>query len=209
MGYAFPNVVTNMEFERLLAVNGPFGGKLLRPSDQKEPEKIAFVQCAGSRDENHLPYCSAVCCSASVKHALTVAERYPKSEVSIFYIDLRLSGRNEDLLVKAKASENIHFIKGKVGMVTETEDGSHHLVVEAEDILSGKKIKDEFDLVVLATGIVPNDPHHTVRKDGAGFALADQQDGIIVAATARQPMDVSASVKDGTAAAIKSLRKLN
>ena len=84
------NIITNVVFERFIASNGVGENKLLRPSDNLEPKKIAFVQCAGSRDENHLPYCSAVCCTASLKHALNIQELYPKSEVKIFYIDMRM-----------------------------------------------------------------------------------------------------------------------
>ncbi len=89
------NVITNMQMERLAASNGPTGGQILRPSDQKAPKKIAFVQCAGSRDENHLPYCSYICCMASLKQATYLAEKDPEAEAHIFYIDLRTPGRYE------------------------------------------------------------------------------------------------------------------
>ena len=98
----FKNVITNVEFERLIASNGPGKEKLARPSDNKEPKEVVFVQCAGSRDENYLPYCSAVCCSASLKHALSIQEKYPDSRIKIFYIDLRVAGRNEDFLSKVE-----------------------------------------------------------------------------------------------------------
>ena len=198
------NIITNVEFERFIASNGVGENKLLRPSDNSEPKKIAFVQCAGSRDENHLPYCSAVCCSASLKHALTIQELYPKTEVKIFYIDMRVSGRNEDFLAKAQANKNIELVKGKVGKISETE--SNNLILEAEDILSGKKIKYEAELTVLATGIVPSDININLNKDQNQFLQDLQTDGIIPVACSRKPMDVSTSVKDATAAALKSIQ---
>ncbi|MFC2090974.1 heterodisulfide reductase subunit A, partial [Bacteroidota bacterium] len=115
------DVVTNVEFE-LLSRSGPGEGKLQRPSDKKEPGSIAFVQCAGSRDRNNLPYCSAVCCSASLKHALNVLESNPGAKVTIFYIDLRVTGRNEDFLRKVESKENIRLIKGKVGSIAVSRD---------------------------------------------------------------------------------------
>jgi quinone-modifying oxidoreductase, subunit QmoA len=201
----FDNVVTNVEFERLIAPSGVNEGKLLRPSDKKVPGEIAFVQCAGSRDENHLPYCSAVCCSASLKHALSIQERYPQSKIKIFYIDLRVTGRNEDFLLKVQNNKNIELIKGKVAKVEEIE-GSKNLVVEAEDILSGRKVKYEADMVVLATGIVPNVPEIAMKPKSTGFFEVQTLDGIYPVACCRKPMDVSASVKDATGAALKAIQ---
>jgi len=198
------NIITNVEFERFVATNGVNENKLLRPSDNTEPKKIAFVQCAGSRDENHLPYCSAVCCSASLKHALNIHEIYPKAEIKIFYIDMRISGRNEDFLVKVQESKNIELVKGKVGKINEIEN--NNLALEAEDILSGRKIKYEADMVVLATGIVPSNINLNLNIDENQFIIDDQIDGIIPIACSRKPMDVSASVKDATAAALKAIQ---
>ncbi|MCB2195471.1 MAG: FAD-dependent oxidoreductase [Bacteroidetes bacterium] len=198
------NIITNVEFERFIASNGVGENKLLRLSDNTEPKKIAFVQCAGSRDENHLPYCSAVCCSASLKHALTIQELYPKSEIKIFYIDLRVSGRNEDFLAKVQTNKNIELVKGKVGKITETEN--NNLILEAEDILSGKKIKYEAELAVLATGIVPSNINIKLNKDSNQFMTDAQTEGIIPVACSRKPMDVSTSLKDATGAALKAIQ---
>jgi quinone-modifying oxidoreductase subunit QmoA len=198
------NIITNVEFERFAASNGVNENKLLRPSDNTEPKKIAFVQCAGSRDENHLPYCSAVCCSASLKHALNIHEIYPKAEIKIFYIDMRVSGRNEDFLVKVQDNKNIKLVKGKVGKITEVEN--NNLALEAEDILSGRKIKYEADMVVLATGIVPSNIALDLNTDDNQFVKNEQIEGIIPVACCRKPMDVSASVKDATAAAVKAIQ---
>ncbi|MBU8892525.1 MAG: CoB--CoM heterodisulfide reductase iron-sulfur subunit A family protein [Bacteroidales bacterium] len=198
------NIITNVEFERFITSNGVGENKLLRPSDNSEPKKLAFVQCAGSRDENHLPYCSAVCCSASLKHALTIQELYPKSEIKIFYIDMRVTGRNEDFLIKVQDNKNIGLVKGKVGKITETE--SNNLILEAEDILSGKKMNYKAEMVVLATGIVPSDISINLNKDQNNFITDLQTDGIYPVACSRKPMDVSSSVKDATAAALKAIQ---
>ncbi len=198
------NIITNVEFERFIASNGIGKNKILRPSDNSEPKKIAFVQCAGSRDENHLPYCSAVCCSASLKHALTIHELYPKAEVKIFYIDMRVSGRNEDFLAKVQENKNIELLKGKVGKISEKENGN--LILEAEDILSGKKIKYEAEMAVLATGIVPTELNLNLNTDQNNFFTDMQIDGIYPVACSHKPMDVSASVKDATAAALKAIQ---
>jgi quinone-modifying oxidoreductase subunit QmoA len=204
----YKNVVTNVEFERLLSPGGPGEGKLLRPSDKKKPKQIVFVQCAGSRDENHLSYCSAVCCSASLKHALTVQERYPESKINLFYIDLRVAGRNEDFLNRVEENENIELIKGKVAKIEEIP-GSKNLVVEAEDTISGKKMRIETELVVLATGIAANIPSVEINRNAYGFLTSEQKSGIITVACARKPMDVSSSVKDATSAALKAIQTNN
>ena len=203
--HASPDIVTNVEFERLLAPNGPGHGALLRPSDNEPPKEIVFVQCAGSRDENHLPYCSAVCCSASLKHALTLQEKLPESKVKIFYIDLRVSGRNEDFLNRVKDHQNIDLVKGKVGRV-EVDPVSKKLIVEAEDIMKGVKKRHEADMVILATGIVPHKFSDMVTKNEYGFLAAKQQDGIFAISCSKQPMDVSSSVKEATAAALRAIQ---
>jgi quinone-modifying oxidoreductase subunit QmoA len=198
-----PDVMSNMEFEALLADCLEKDRNMTRPSDGKVPERIAFVQCAGSRDERHLSYCSAVCCAASVKHALTLAERYPAIHSEIFYIDLRLPGRNEALLTRASLTGQISLTKGKVGKVRREKE---ELILEVEDIAASKLRKQEADLVVLATGMVPNRSVEGLHRNADGFLTEEQQPGIVAAATSRSPMDVSTSVKDATAAAIKAWR---
>jgi quinone-modifying oxidoreductase, subunit QmoA len=199
-----PDVVTNLDFEHLLASCHAKHTELTRPSDGKRPESIAFVQCAGSRDVNHLPYCSSVCCSASLKHALTLAERSPGIRSEIFYIDLRVTGRNEKLLTKAEKEGSIRLTRGKVGRIERDELG---LILEVEDILAGIRRTDRFDMVVLATGLVPNHIRPVLHTDEYGFYYLQQPEGIHPAGTVRRPMDVSASVKDATAAALRAIQK--
>lgn len=199
------DVMTNLDFEHLLATNKRENKKLARPSDGKKPESIAFIQCAGSRDENHLSYCSAVCCSASIKHALTLAEMDPALPSEIFYIDLRVSGRNEKLLRKAEESKSITLTKGKVGRIEKEKTGSPLRLV-VEDMVAGIKREAEFDMIVLATGLVPEKPLPLISTGEDGFCLPGQIDGIYPVGSAKRPMDVATSVKDATAASLKAMK---
>ncbi len=201
-----PDVVTNQEFERMLAACTREHAKLVRPSDNKVPRRIAFVQCAGSRDHNHLPYCSAVCCSVSLKHALTLETGYPEIEAEVFYIDMRLSGRNEKLLREAEGKERIRLTKGKVGRITRS-DKKEGLIVEVEDIIEGVRREDHFDMVVLAMGLTPAQIEADLQVNEYGFYLPGQTSGIIPAACCKRPMDVSSSVKDATASALKAMQR--
>jgi len=203
------NVVTNVMVERMAAPNGPTQGKILRPSDGKVVSRVAFVQCAGSRDENHLPYCSGVCCLASIKQASYVRECYPDAEITVFYIDIRAPGRLEDVYVKMQADEKVTFQRGKVAKVSETQGGN--LLVKAEDTLTGKITEKEVDLVVLATGMVPNArdeaPPMKVEQDDWGFLVSDGDQGLVGAGTSVRPLEVSATVQDATGAVLKAMRK--
>ncbi|MDF1576094.1 MAG: FAD-dependent oxidoreductase [Bacteroidales bacterium] len=199
------DVVTNQEFERMLATCTREHGKLTRPSDGKVPSRIAFIQCAGSRDMNHLPYCSTVCCPASLKHALSLEAEYPEMTAEIFYIDIRLAGRNEKLLKKAEEKERIILTKGKVGRILPAE-GGRGVVLELEDISLGTRRRDSFDMVVLALGLTPAPVSAALEINEYGFYLPGQSSGIIPAACCKRPMDVSSSVKDATAAALKAMQ---
>ena len=199
-----PDIITNVVFERYAAPNGPSKGKIVKPSNQEAPKTIAFVQCAGSRDENHLPYCSAVCCSASLKHALIASEQLKDVRIKIFYIDMRVSGRNEDFLNQVKADKNIELIKGKAGRINIENDG---LSIEAEDILSGLKTKTQADLIVLASGIQSKGNLSKQFRDEYGFLMPDKlTEGIYVTACAKKPQDVSSSLKDATGVSLKAIQ---
>lgn len=199
----FKDVITNMMMERLAAPNGPTSGKILRPSCQKEPKRIAFVQCAGSRDENHLAYCSAVCCLASLKQITYIREAIPEAEAFMFYIDIRTPGKYEDFYTRVSGDEKVKLIKGKVASVTE-DNGE--LVVVAEDVLAGNKIRVNVDMVVLACGMEPNINGLNVQQDKNGFIVSG--DGIYAAGVAKKPQDVSSSVQDATGAALKAIQSV-
>jgi quinone-modifying oxidoreductase subunit QmoA len=204
------NVVTNVMMERLAAVNGPTAGKILRPSDGKPVGRIAFAQCAGSRDENHLPFCSYICCLASLKQATYIREQNPESKVTIFYIDIRALGRYEDFYTKVAADQNVTLVKGKVAKVTE-DPATGDVIVEAEDIYGSGKSRVQVDLLVLATGMEPTTATEKVpgdvRYDESGFVLADQSKaGIYATGCARKPLDVATANRDATAAALKAMQ---
>jgi quinone-modifying oxidoreductase subunit QmoA len=200
--------------ERLAALGGPTGGRIIRPSDGNEPLAVAFAQCAGSRDENHLPYCSAVCCMGSLKQARYVREKLPEAKVTIFYIDIRAIGKFESFYRELLEDKNITFVKGKVARITE-DLATKNPIIEAEEVMGGGKISEQFDMVVLATGIVPS------SLDGASLGLASDENGFLVdtngdsagagifaAGCVKRPLDVSRSVKDGTAAVMKAIQVL-
>ena len=201
-----PDVVSNVEFECMLAACTREGKKLGRPSDGKAPQRIAFIQCAGSRDVNHLPYCSAVCCSASLKQAISLEQEYPEIHSEIFYIDMRLAGRNEKLLKLAEGKKRIALTKGKVGRIHPPE-GEKGLLLEVEDIAGGSKRLDAFDMVVLALGLKPATVAAGMKTNEFGFYLGNQPSGLIPAASCKRPMDVSSSVKDATASALKAMQR--
>jgi len=208
----YPNVITNVMMERLASSNGPTAGKIQRPSDGKEIETIAFVQCAGSRDENYLKHCSGVCCMGSLKQAGYVREQYPDARIIIFYIDIRSPGRLEDFYAAMQKDAKLEMIKGKVAKITE-DPTSGDLVVEAEDALCGDRISQKVNLVVLATGIVPAEAAVRIELDGDlqrdehGFLTSDQPlPGLIPAGCAKRPVDVASCVRDATGAALKALQ---
>jgi len=204
------NVMTSVMFERLASVNGPTGGKILRPSDGKEAKTIAFVQCAGSRDENHLPYCSGICCLASLKQATYIRERAADSTVFIYYIDVRAMGKYEDFYTKVDQDENVNLIKGKIARISEDPE-SGGVLVEGENISQGGMVKQVVDLAVLAVGMVPGTatvkPGLEMEYDDFGFATSSGSSGIVPAGCVKAPMEVAASLQDSTAAALKAIHR--
>jgi len=206
---ALPNVITNVMMERLASADGPTGGKIVRPSDGAPPRTVAFIQCAGSRDENHLAYCSGICCLASMKQATYVREQLPDTETFIFFIDIRAQDRLEEFYETAKLDEKLKFVKSKIALINE-DQASGGLVLEGEDTQSGQQIRQTVDLVVLATGMVPTTASAQVPMDLSyddyGFINVDSGvAGIVGAGCVKRPNDVSSSVQDATAAAMKAL----
>jgi quinone-modifying oxidoreductase subunit QmoA len=200
-------IITNMEMERLAAPNGPTGGKILRPGDDKEPESFGFVQCAGSRDENHLEYCSYICCMASMKQITYIRERYPEAPIYVFYIDLRTPGKYEKFREKLMADENTHFIKGKVADIIPESDG---VTVVAENAVTGEKVQQKVDLAVLATGMEPAIKSQAaglgLDVDSNGFVVSNPATGMISAGCAKKAADVVTSAQSATAAALKAIQ---
>ena len=200
---ACKDIITNMMMERLASPSGPTDGRVVCPSDGRAPARIAFVQCAGSRDDVHLGYCSGLCCMASAKQARYVRAQHPNAEITIYYIDRRASGRQEAFLAETERDEKLQFVPGKVARVS--VDGGMP-VVEVEDTAKGSKLKQKVDLVVLATGMVPSAASASLATDKHGFLIPEQPSaGQLAAGCARGPMDVATAVRDATSAVLRAL----
>lgn len=203
------NCVSNMQLERLAAASGPTKGCILRPSDGRAPKSIAFVQCAGSRDENHLNYCSYICCMASLKQAAYVREQYPNARITIYYIDLRTPGRYENFAKRILADPRISTVKGKVAAVAE-DAATGDVLLTVEDAVSGIKSENRFEMAVLATGMQPSLAGQKLPVDVAvdemGFLVGGEDKGIFAAGCAKSPLDVMKSAQSATGAAMKAIQ---
>jgi quinone-modifying oxidoreductase subunit QmoA len=201
-------IITNMMMERMAAPGGPTGGSIVRPGDGKEIESIAFVQCAGSRDENHLEYCSHICCMATFKQMTYVRNQYPDAQIYVFYIDLRTPGKYEKFREVRMADENAVFIKGKVADIVPEADGG--VTVIAENALTAEKISQKVDMAVLATGMQPSldiqGAPVPLDMDDNGFIISNFEKAMIAAGCAKKAADVVTTTQSSTAAALKAIQ---
>ncbi len=213
-----PDVVTSLEFERLMNAAGPTGGTLLRPSDGEHPKTIVFVQCVGSRStvECGKPYCSKICCMYTAKHAMLCREKYPDTEVYVFYIDVRTPGKNFDEFYRRAVEQyDVHYIKGMVGKVV--PDGKK-LKVQASDLLNNEQLHIDADLVVLAAATEPSKTARplatmlTTQMDTNDFfteahaklrPVESATAGIFLSGFAQGPKDIPETVTQASAAAAK------
>ncbi|MFZ2302731.1 MAG: FAD-dependent oxidoreductase [Gallionella sp.] len=205
----FANVITSLEFERLADPHGPTGGKLLRPSDGKEAKNIAFIQCAGSRDENHLRHCSRICCMASLKQTHYVREAYgDEGKSTIYYIDIRVIDRLEDFYQKVQQDATVSFVKSKVAKIAEDKD--RNPVLHGVDTEGYHRYATTHDLVVLAVGMEPEtnsiELPEDLLLDASGFIEGAQSEGMFGAGAATSPLDVNRSVQSATAAALRAIQ---
>ncbi|MBS7652960.1 CoB--CoM heterodisulfide reductase iron-sulfur subunit A family protein [Candidatus Bathyarchaeota archaeon] len=163
-GYGrYEDVITNLEFERMVNAAGPSGGRIIRPSDGKEPKRVGFIQCVGSRDfRTGITYCSRICCMASIKHAYQVKEKIPEAEVYIFYMDLRTFGKGCEEFLERVQRGGVIFVRGRTEIYGKPEAKS--LVVRFEDTFLGKVMEMEFDLIVLAAGLVSRIDSEDVQR---------------------------------------------
>ncbi len=213
-----PDVVTSLEFERLMNAAGPTGGTLLRPSDGEHPKTIVFVQCVGSRSTESCgkPYCSKICCMYTAKHAMLCREKYPDTEVYVFYIDVRTPGKNFDEFYRRAVEQyDVHYIKGMVGKVV--PEGKK-LKVQASDLLNNEQLHIDADLVVLAAATEPSKTARplatmlTTQMDTNDFfteahaklrPVESATAGIFLSGFAQGPKDIPETVTQASAAAAK------
>jgi quinone-modifying oxidoreductase subunit QmoA len=208
------NVITSVELERMADPMGPTGGKLLRPSDHKEAKKVAFIQCAGSRDHNHLLHCSRICCMASLKQATYVTDAFgDEADVSVYYIDIRAIDRFEDFYEKVKANPRVKLIKSKPASVVENK-ASGSPVIHGVDTEGYHRYADEHDLVVLAIGMEPSVDADSfpvpivVNREGF-IEPAPENGGIFAAGGASDALDVNRAVQHATGAALRAIQVVN
>jgi len=221
-GYGrYPNVITNLELERLLNASGPTGGHIMRLSDGRIPRKVAFIQCVGSRDL-HVgnPNCSGVCCMCAIKNGVLLKEHVHNVDVTIFYMDVRTFGKGfEEFYQRAKNEFGINFVRGRVGKVVENPE-TNNLLLRVENTETSEVIQEEFDMVVLSIGVLPSGGISEISKildipiDRYGFfeendiktkPIESKVEGIFVAGAALGPKDIPDSVADASAAAIKAV----
>lgn len=210
-----PNVIDGLALDRLVAPTGPYG-HVLRPSDGKEPDSIAYVQCAGSRDETlGVPYCSRVCCMYAIKQSMLLSGSLPLADITIYYMDIRTFGKGYEQFYQNAKAMGVQFVKGKVGKITEDDD--HNPIVRVELLEdSGQVVEQKHDLVVLSVGLMPGYNPQDVYGVGIsadGFvdlpsanlspSLTDRE-GIFVAGTASGPMDIVDSIMTAGAAAAEA-----
>jgi heterodisulfide reductase subunit A len=213
------NVLGGLDMERLLAPNGPYG-RVLRPSDGKIPDNVAYVQCAGSRDESlGVPYCSRVCCMYAIKQAMLLSGALPLADITVYYMDIRAFGKGYEQFFQTARSMGINFVKAKVARIDEEPNGDLRLRVEMieED---GRVAEPVHDMVVLSVGLKPGDDPRRfvgVDLDEYGFVASPQAKldatltslpGIVAAGAAIGPKDIVDSIVEASAAATKVAMRL-
>ncbi len=212
-----PNIVTSLEFERILSASGPYGGHLVRPLDNKEPQKIAWLQCVGSRDahQNGHGYCSSVCCTYAVKEAILAKEHSKGKDLdaAIFYIDIRTTGKNfEQYYNHAKDQLGVRFIKSRIPVVDPVNENQMHIIRYVDE--KGCRVEEEFDMVVLSVGLTVDKSvvelarRLNVELDQYNFArtasfrpVETSRPGVYVCGAFQAPKDIPSSIIDASAAA--------
>jgi heterodisulfide reductase subunit A len=209
-GGVLPNVIDPLMMERFLAPTGPYG-RVLRPGDGMEPTTIAYVQCAGSRDQSlGIEYCSRVCCMYAIKQAMLISGALPLAEITIYYMDIRTFGKGYEQFYQNAQAMGVEFVRGKVASIR--EDENHNPIVKFESTEEGRIIERTHDLVVLSLGMVPTASASTfgLLPAADGFIslpalnaspCSTQRPGVFVTGTAGGPMDIVDSIVTASAAA--------
>ncbi len=215
----YENVITSMEFERLICASGPTEGHFMRPSDQKRPLRIGFIQCVGSRSEKRgVAYCGNICCMNTIKDTLLLADHYPDTESKVFYMDIRAFGKGFEDLYRRSKEAGAQYIRGLPGEIVE-DPKSKNLVVRVENTTAGRLEEHELDMVVLAVGVIPRHDAPVMRqlltlsKTADGFLMESHPKlkpvdapsrGVFFAGCAEYPKDVKDSVTQASAAAARA-----
>ncbi|MEM3054079.1 MAG: hydrogenase iron-sulfur subunit [Candidatus Bathyarchaeia archaeon] len=224
-GYGrYTNVLTSLEFERLILAAGPTGGKVVRASDGQKPHSVAFIQCVGSRDTNKYPYCSNFCCMYTLKHVVQLKEKYKEDvEVYVFYMDMRTNFKGFEEFYQRARELGVNFIRGRVSRILEVPE-TKNLIIHAEDANLGMPIEVEADMVVLATAAIPKKGTEDIARilnltRGAdGFFMESHPklkpldaptDGIFLAGACQGPKDIPYSVSQGCGAASRAATVLS
>jgi len=215
-GYTkFPNVMTSLEFERMLSASGPYGGHVVRPSDQKEPKKIAWLQCVGSRDvhQGAKSYCSSVCCTYAIKEASVAKEHVKGLDAAIFYIDIRTHGKDfEQYYNRARDRMGVRFIKSRISSIRQTGDSGDLQIWYTDE--SGQRLQEMFDMVILSVGLCASPENAKLAQslavdlDANGYPISDSFDpvrttrpGVFACGAFHSPKDIPSSVIDASASA--------
>jgi len=214
-----PNVITALQMERLLAPHGPYN-RALRPYDGMEPDNIAFIQCAGSRDQSlGVPYCSRVCCMYAIKQAMLLSGSLPMADITIYYLDIRAFGKGYEQFYQNAQAMGVNFVKGKVAYLAPGDNGAVMVRYESQDAEGGVQVA-EHDLVVLSLGMLPGwvPQGHCALSTGADHFIKTVQpklaptltdvDGVLVAGAAAGPKDIVDSIVEAGAAAMEASRYL-
>jgi heterodisulfide reductase subunit A len=219
-GYGkYPNVITSLEFERLINAGGPSGGHLIRPSDKQIPKRVAFVQCVGSRsNRNERQYCSNVCCMNTIKDSLLIKEHWPETEIYVFYVDIRAYGKGFEDLYRRAREEGVKFIRGLPAEIIEDKK-TRNLWLIGENTLQKELYKINVDMVILSVGLEPRKDSEiiqrllTISRTQYGFFLEAHPKlrpvdaatgGIFFAGCAEAPKDIKDSVTQASAAAARA-----
>jgi heterodisulfide reductase subunit A len=219
-GYGrFPNVITSLEFERLINAGGPSAGHLIRPSDKQVPKRVTFIQCVGSRsDKAGKPYCSNVCCMNTIKDSLLIKEHWPETEIYVFYVDIRAYGKGFEDLYKRARKEGVVFIRGLPAEIRE-DKRNHNLWLIGENTLKSEIYKTNSDMVILSIGLEARKDSETIQRlltlsrNQDGFFLEAHPKlrpvdaatgGIFFAGCAESPKDIKDSVTQASAAAARA-----
>lgn len=214
----FKDVVTSLQLERLLSASGPTNGQLVRPSDGTEVKKLAFVQCVGSRDEKYHPYCSSVCCMYATKESILVREHVPDINSTIFYMDMRATGKNfQEFVIRAEKNYGVRYVRSRPAKVQSSTDGKGILLTYETRGLAGEQVTEGFDMLVLCPALVPSkgatqlakllkldlDQDQFLKCTDLRHPVDSSRKGVLLCGFAGAPMDIPESVSQASGVAAR------